>query len=369
MSNTLIHASIGFFACTLNMIQLLGAECRGSQFQSWTSLSTWTRSPEPAGHQQVFTSEDIRSAISFDELVVSWNVRTPTGTGLKIEACGVYPSGSTRFYALGLWSSDPAAFPRESVPGQKDDNAEVKTDTLVLARPCGIARLRLTLVGNSAGIQPSVLFLGVSLLNSKSLSAPLPPNRRAWGTALPVPIRSQMHYPGGENSWCSPTSTSMVLAYWARQLSRPDLDHDVPDVVQGVFDRNWPGTGNWPFNTAFAGSLPGLQAYVTRLTDVSELEDWIAADIPVVVSVSYDLLRGKPRTREGDGHLVVCVGFTSEGNVLVNDPGVSKDNLRMFPRQDFTAGWAHSHNTVYLIYPCGTTTPVDRFQHWASPKP
>ena len=369
MSKTRIHASIGLCACALNLIHLQGAECRGSQFQSWTSLSAWTQNTGPAAREQVFTSQDIPSAIGFDELVVSWNVRTPAGTGLRIEAGGVYPAGPTRFYALGLWSGSPSRFPRESVPGQKDADAEVQTDTLVLARPCGIARLRLTLVGDGTGLRPSVLFLGLSLLDTKSHSTPLPPNRAAWGTALPVPVRSQMHYPGGENSWCSPTSTSMVLAYWAKRLGRPGLDHDVPDVVQGVFDRNWPGTGNWPFNTAFAGSLPGLRAYVTRLTDVSELEDWIAAGIPVVVSVSYDLLRGKPQSRAGDGHLVVCVGFTCEGNVLVNDPGVSKDNLRMFPRQDFTAGWAHSHNTVYLIYPEGVTAPIDRFQHWASSKP
>ena len=352
----------------LVMSLLARAECRGSQFHSWTSVSAWTQGHGRTSHERVFTSGDIPSAFPFSELIVSWNARTPPGTGLRIEACAVYPTNATRFYMLGLWSSEPAAFPRESVPGQKDLDAEVQTDTLVLARPSSIARLRVTLVGKGADLEPSVSFLGLSLLDTKSVREPLPPNRGAWGTTLAVPIRSQMNYPGGENSWCSPTSTSMLLAFWAMRLNRSELDRDVPEVVKGVFDRNWPGTGNWPFNTAFAGSLPGLRAYVTRLTDISELEGWIAVGVPVVVSVSYDLMRGKSRSREGDGHLVVCVGFTSEGNILVNDPGVSRDNLRMFPRPDFAAGWANSHNTVYLIYPEDASTPIDRFQHWAKSK-
>jgi hypothetical protein len=159
----------------------------------------------------------------------------------------------------------------------------------------------------------------------------------------------------------------MVLAFWAQQLGRVDLDHDVPAVAKGVHDPNWPGTGNWPFNTAFAGALPGLRAYVARLSDVSELEDWIAAGIPVVVSLSYDLLRGQPKRPESDGHLVVCVGFTSEGDVIVNDPGTRLGVRKTFPRANLVTAWAHSHNTVYLIHPEPMRPPADRFRHWFTP--
>lgn len=155
----------------------------------------------------------------------------------------------------------------------------------------------------------------------------------------------------------------MVLAYWARVLKRPSLDRDVPVVVEGVFDPKWPGTGNWPFNTAYAGSLPGMRAYVTRLTDVSELEDWVVRGVPVVVSVCYDLLRGRPRQRDS-GHLVVCVGFTANGEVTVNDPGTRANVRKTFPREDFVRAWANSRNTVYLIYPHTWRPPRDRFGHW-----
>jgi hypothetical protein len=156
----------------------------------------------------------------------------------------------------------------------------------------------------------------------------------------------------------------MVLGYWAKVLNRPKLDHDVPLVAKAVFDPQWPGTGNWPFNTAFAGSLRGLRAYVTRLSDVSELEDWIAKGMPVIISVSYDTLRGLADRRPSDGHLVVCVGFTESGDVVVNDPGTAKEIRRTFLRQNLVAAWAASRNTVYLIHPLSFPPPRDRFQHW-----
>jgi len=67
----------------------------------------------------------------------------------------------------------------------------------------------------------------------------------------------------------------------------------VPEVVKGVYDPKWGGTGNWVFNTAYAGSLKGMRAYTTRLSDVSELEDWIARGIPVGLSLCYNPAAGR----------------------------------------------------------------------------
>ena len=65
-----------------------------------------------------------------------------------------------------------------------------------------------------------------------------------------------------------------------------------PEVAAGVSDHGFKFlTGNWTFNTAFAGTLPGMRAYVI-FSDISELEDWIAAGIPVHhLGARYDLLR------------------------------------------------------------------------------
>lgn len=339
------------------------AEHRGRQFLSWDRFADWeSQTGEKAG-QRVLVSPPIRPAIAWDEAVLSWNAATPPGTGLKFELRRLDPSPPTRFYVLGLWASDPAGHPRESVPGQKDEHGEVQTDTLVLREPARTVQLRVTLSGVSAEIQPRLRFLGLSLLKRGGSREALPPNQAAWGRELPVPERTQVVYPEGVSAWCSPTSLAMLLAYWSERLGRPELAVDVPEVARAVHDPQWPGTGNWPFNTAFAGGFPGLRAYVTRLSDVAELEDWVAAGVPVAVSVSYNLLRGQPRDRS-DGHLVVVRGFTNRGDVIVNDPGTRHEIRREFTRANLAQAWAVSENTVYLVYPTDLPPPTNRFGHW-----
>jgi uncharacterized protein YvpB len=128
-----------------------------------------------------------------------------------------------------------------------------------------------------------------------------------------------------------------------------------------VNDPNWPGTGNWPFNTAFAGAKKNIRAYVTRFSDVSELEDWIEAGIPVAISVSYGYLKGLPE--RANGHLVVCIGFDEKGNITVNDPG-RRLVRQTYRRENLQKAWAESENTVYLLYPENCKLPMDRFHHW-----
>ena len=100
---------------------------------------------------------------------------------------------------------------------------------------------------------------------------------------------------------------------------------------------------------------------------MSELEDWIAAGLPVVVSVDYTALKGE--AGRPSGHLVVCVGFTEQGDVIVNDPGTRHEIRRTFPRKHLIAAWDRSHRTVYLIYPESARVPLDRFGHWFSEEP
>jgi hypothetical protein len=238
----------------------------------------------------------------------------------------------------------------------------VDTDTLTLQQSAECFQLRLTLDGD-AKEKPRLKFLSVSLLDSKAVRAPLPPNRKAWGKTIDVPERSQMAYENG-SVLCSPTTVSMLLAHWSNELNQPDLDHDVPDVVKGVYDPKWTGTGNWVFNTAYAGSFRGMRAYTARLSDVAELEDWIAQGLPVGLSLCYNRLRGK--SRAPSGHLIVCVGFTENGDAVINDPGTSKNVRKVFPRANLIDAWAYSKNAAYFIYPESASVPMDRFGHWDS---
>lgn len=333
---------------------------RGVQFVAFKSFSSFKKSAGVQAGETVLTSREIHCRIAWDELIASWNVEMPPSFSLKIEARGVYPGRTTQWYVMGLWSGDPQLHPRESVRRQRDEDGDVKTDTLVLNQPTDRFQVRLTLGGEGRG-KPKLKFLGLSLLDTKASPPPLPPNCNAWGRLVDVPERSQMAYENGE-VLCSPATVSMLLAHWSREMNRPSLDQDVPEVVKGVYDPQWEGTGNWAFNTAYAGSLPGMRAYTARLSDVAELEAWIAQGIPVGLSVCYNRLRGQGR--EPSGHLVVCVGFTENGDAIVNDPGTSKNVRKIFPRANLIDAWAHSKNAAYFIYPEKTRVPRDRFGHW-----
>lgn len=337
-------------------------DSRGCQFMGFKSFSHFDRTRGARVGEFVLTSPVIAARIHWNELIASWDADTPPGTYLKIEARALYLDHSTKFFTLGLWSSDPARFPRESVPGQRDEDGNVLTDTLVLMHSTDRLQLRVTLGGDDLD-RPRLKLIALSLTDTNAAPSPLPPNRAAWGRLIPVPERSQMAYPNGK-VLCSPTTVSMLMAYWARKLDRPELDHDVPYIVDKIYDTKWKGTGNWPFNMAYAGSYPGIRAYVTRMTDLSELEEWIAEGIPVGLSLCYDRLRGKGPGP--NGHLVVCVGFTEDGDPIINDPGTSKNVRKVFPRKNLIYAWSYSRNAAYMIYPENSEIPSDRFGHWDS---
>jgi hypothetical protein len=339
-----------------------GFDTRGGQFIGFKSFSAFEKTPGARRGEIVLTSPQMLARIHWDELIASWNAESPDGAYLKVEARAIYPAGPTKYYVMGLWSANPDRSPRESVPNQKDADGDVATDTLILRRPCDRLQIRLTL-GGDYNQKPMLKFLGLDLTDTKVVPPVLPSNRAALGRTLPVPQRSQMSYTNGK-VLCSPTAVSMIMTFWSRQLKRPELNHDVPDIVSAIYDAKWKGTGNWPFNTAYAGSFRGIRAYVTRLTDLAEVEDWIAAGVPVALSVCSDRLHH--RGPGPNGHLIVCVGFTENGDPVVNDPGSSRDIRRVYPRKDVIYAWSYSRNAVYLIYPEDSEIPNDRFGHWDS---
>ena len=103
-------------------------------------------------------------------------------------------------------------------------------------------------------------------------------------------------------------------------------------------------------------------------SDISELEDWVAAGIPVIISAPWELL--KPGRHEASaGHLTVCIGFTKDGDVVINDPATNLkvESVRhIYKRQDVIHAWAASYNTVYLVYPESAKIPKNRLGQWES---
>ncbi len=335
-----------------------------SHFTGLTDFTGFTRTNTGDGRVTLL-SPKITPPFPWDQLVVSWNVSAPPETFLEVEAAASLPGRATKFYSLGRWTPDDKVFLRASVSGQKDADGDVNVDTLVLKQLADAVQIRLTLGGTNDAL-PAMKFLGLSFCNSRVAPGHLPANHAAWGKMIPVVERSQQSYAGG-NGWCSPTSLSMALARWGSESNRADWKLDAPEVAAGALDHHFKkATGNWSFNTAYAGSLNGIRAYVTRFSDISELEDWIAAGIPVVISARYDLLQDG-RAEDLNGHLTVCRGFTESGDLVINDPwtNLNVESVRhIYKRENVRRAWATSHNTVYLVYPETVKPPRDRFGHW-----
>jgi hypothetical protein len=333
-------------------------------FVGLQSFEKWTRSPGANTREITLLSPILDAPTGWNELVASWNAVLPATAFLKVQARGVYADHQTKWYDLGSWTSEPKIHPRQSVTDQGDADGDVQTDTLVLKRPGAKIQLRLTLGDDRdrpETLLPQIRFIGLSFLDNTLKTAPREPNRAAWGQTIAVPERFQNDFKElGGAVWCSPTSVSMILEHWSILQNRPELNLTVPQVAAAVHDPKWPGTGNWSFNAAFAGSFPGFRAYVTRFSDLRDLETWIAAGVPVALSVNYGQLLGPGR--EGGGHLVVCNGFTPQGDVVIADPGQRTEagqKYRVFPRENVVKGWGASHNTVYLIYPDSFAVPAE----------
>jgi len=316
----------------------------------------------PAGTTTV-TEIPVEPPISgWREAVVSWNVKNPVGGRLRIEASASLDGRSTDWYVIADWCADPSRSPRQSVKDQADADGDVDTDTLVLKKPTsGQLLLRVSQETFEDSVPPALSLVTVSFAAPERFSSRDASSRKAWGTAISVPEKSQMNYPNG-SVLCSPTSISMLLSYWAKD--RSEWAVDVPEVAAGVYDPVWKGTGNWPFNTAFAGSLSGLRGYVTRLNDIAELETLVSRGVPVATSVSYGLLKGKGKRDNDDGHLVVVRGFDPRGDLLINDPGKGTEVRQTYRRDAFLRAWKVSGNTIYLVHPEGRPLPKSSRGTW-----
>lgn len=313
-----------------------------------------------------FETDWIGPGFGWNEAIVSWNLKDSKSTRLKVEA-----KVAERWYVLAEWSGNLAIAGRRSVPNQKDEDAEVQIDLLKTAIKRDKLKLRLTAENLQGKGTPILKLLAVSFADRSASESgesengpsvkPLEAPRRAQGPHEHGKLKYKPTDVSGEfEKWfrsvkgaqyCSPTSVSMVLGYWANELAQPELNLDVPEVVPGVFDEKYPGTGNWPFNTAFMGGLPGMRSYVTRLTNVGDLEKLLAAGMPVICSVAHNLALGNGKPAGGDGHLVVAVGVDEAGDIVCNDPGTAANVRRTFSRANFLKAWNTSGRTVYICHP------------------
>jgi hypothetical protein len=318
---------------------------------------------------------------AFTELVPSWNARTPDDSWLEVEARtssdGVHWS---HWFSLGRWAETDTEIHPTSVPDQDTGDTTVATDVLESSGPTEWTsyQLRVTLLRRpGSDATPSVSLLGAVVSGPGEPATPSGRGTPVRGVELPVPAYSQQTHRGeypqwdsGGESWCSPTSTSMVLGRWGRAPTEAEMawvepgitDRLVDHAARSVFDYAYRGAGNWSFNTAYAARY-GVEAFVTRLRSLEEAELFIGAGIPLVASVSFDRSELDRAGYDTAGHLLTIIGFDAAGDVICNDPAShevpSNDEVRVvYDRDQLERVWQGSANgLVYVIRPPDVPLP------------
>lgn len=309
-----------------------------------------------------WTSPVHRLTVPATEVIASWNAHTPAGTWIQIELKGTYSDGTASpWYVLGRWAAGDQDIRRTSVDDQKDGRSTVWTDTIAVDDPSGglrVAsyRLRLTLYRRPGTKLTPVVWRAGAMGSDVPDRFTVPASTPGLDRELIVPRYSQeIHigqypeYDNGGEAWCSPTSSQMIVEYWGGRLTPEQLawvdpafvDPQVCHAARYTFDYQYNGCGNWPFNAAYAATFKDLQGVVTRLRSLADLETLIAAGIPAMTSQSF--LKGE-LTGAGygtAGHLMTVIGFTSDGDVIANDPNSPSNEAvrRVYKRREWENIW------------------------------
>jgi peptidase C39-like protein len=307
----------------------------------------------------------------FSQLIPSWNADTPSGSWIEVEIQARTAAGrETRWWRMGIWAYGDETIRRTSINGQADADGIVETDTFkTRAEKMTAYRARVTLARNAPGSASPMLRRFYAVVSDTRSYTPRYPSPRYTdrATELSVPRYSQeIHagefpeYDGGGEAWCSPTSTEMVVEYWNKRPTSDELawvgphaDPQVDYAARFTYDAAYGGTGNWPFNTAYAARF-GLSARVVQLGSLNDAEPYLLAGIPLVASISHarGALPGFLNNDGTNGHLLVIIGFTSSGDVIANDPAATSDATvrRVYGREAFERAWiGGSGGVVYLI--------------------
>ena len=259
----------------------------------------------------------------FDRAVLSWNA---TGAAdFELEVDGVK-------HTMGKWGERP----------ESRKTAAVDIDTLVLKSPAKSFRFHLHPAPGAR-----VTLAAVTYWISRERRPYSEIRSAAWGKVLEVPERSQMCETKDPGAICSPASVAMVLEYYGTKRT-------TREVADGVFDHAGKIYGNWPFNTAYAGRDGKFTAYVRRGSGIEDLEAEIAAGRPVIIGHGWragELDRAP--IAESAGHLITIVGFSAQGDIVVNDPAGQPGSVRrVYNRRQIYETWlGRASGIMYMVRP------------------
>lgn len=261
-----------------------------------------------------WTSPTIRADFPFTELLPSWNVIVPEGTGARFEVRTLDQASETwsPWLYIGYWGRVTREKTRVEFEGGKVD-----IDTLFLDKPAKSFEVRATLYDyDLSDRRRSPILRRVAAAYSRKAPEGFAnePTSRPAPTSMPVPFRAQgVEDKAIRGSICSPTSTTMVLAWAGDVMATEHNAMAIWDDDNGLF-------GNWNRATQYAGSL-GFDAWLQRFETMDDVRAMLATGQPVIASIRFK--KGEfPSSvlKSTEGHLIVIRGFDADGNLICNDP-------------------------------------------------
>ncbi|MHC4235522.1 MAG: N-acetylmuramoyl-L-alanine amidase-like domain-containing protein, partial [Planctomycetota bacterium] len=320
----------------------------------------------------MYESPVIETDTLFNEVLISWNVDAPPNVALSVDArVGRRRDGSWSPYLhFADWGEKPP-------PGEKTtecDRGRIDVDYFVSEERFDSVQYRLQAVcsglpdGGGAAANLRVARVAVCLSDTTGRLTSVPrrshfarPPVEQWQRRLPVPFRSQRaERKELAGRICSPASVAMVLEY--RGVNRP-----TEELARRIYDAAHDIYGNWP-RAVQASYSYGVPGYLARFSDWTAVEQMIAHDQPLIISIRADEgeLSGAPY-KATEGHLLVITGFEADGRVSVNDPAVRApaQAQRTYSRRDLETVWMRTRRgTAYVLRP-----PENREQAAAADHP
>lgn len=337
---------------------------------------------QPGATQGTWESPVLPLAQGATTINPSWQANTPAGTHISVQLRVLNNNRWSKWYNMGEWGfENTVQFSRTSVNDQSDQDGAIFTDTYASNTEHTIKAYRLRVELHATGqTQPHLFQLAAQTASTSAFSS-TSPTTMTHTVDFPVPQLSQYDHTGeypafgeGGEAWCSPTSVAMILKYFGRGPTSQDIaslpadpvfvsherrDGEVPYAALHTYDKAYEGTGNWPFNTAYAAAY-GLNTSVRVFTSLRDIESYIKRGQPVVISLNWNNedsrtdndLPGASVSKTA-GHLMVVRGLTKQGDVIANDPAAPAGDTQVrhvYSRASLERQWLNGSNGTTYVF-------------------
>lgn len=299
----------------------------------------------------LWTGCETPSAIPFVDLLATFNVSTPGKTGAILEAR--VKTGATGGWSPWVYVQSWGKTTTSTSRVDKFDGGRLDVDTLKLTQPATAYQLRVRLESfdYDSKVVPSVRRVSTCASGPVEDDAERQTLRAVtiqgeWAKDLGVPFRAQGALDLPRPIWgeiCSPTSTTMVLAYYGTDLK-------TLDNAEAIYDPTFDLFGNWGRAVSRAGEL-GYDAWLERFYTHDQVKAKIAAGIPVIASIRFKKGEVTGFLLEATaGHLIVIRGMTPEGDYIVNDPARRETgNHQIYKAAEMAKAWFDKGGVGYVI--------------------